>query len=166
MDTKRMKIVLKNRSKGTSITVFAQASLMHGTAKWERQEDIRFYLTPKQAKRVRNTLCPHKDCEACVKNDLKFIPCSETSIDDKDLRFCIMDDGSLNIYFPEPMGREGVIRILMRRNGMSREDAERECDFFREDMQYMMEQGYPVWQIEEEFTSYFGVEPDYMIDFI
>lgn len=46
------------------------------------------------------------------------------------------------------------------------EDAEKECDFFKEDMRYMIEQGYPVWQIEQEFTSYFGVEPDYMIDFI
>ena len=61
---------------------------------------------------------------------------------------------------------EAVIEILMRRNGMSREDAQRECNLFKENALYMIEQGYPVWQIEEEFVSYFGVEPDYLIDFI
>lgn len=61
---------------------------------------------------------------------------------------------------------EAVIEILIRRNGMSWEDAKRECDLFRENALYMIEQGYPVWQVEDEFVSYFGIEPDYLINFI
>lgn len=166
MDTKRMKITLKNRSRGTSVSVFAQASLTHYGASWEREEDICFRLSPRQAKEIRKKLCPNKDCEVCLQKDATYATCSETSICDERTSVHIMDDGSLNIFFPEPMGREGVIRILMRRDGMSREDAKRECDLFKEDMRYMIEEGCSFWEIEEEFMSYFGVEPDYMIDFI
>lgn len=166
METKRMKITLKNRSKGTSVSVFAQASLTHWGARWEREEDICFHLSPRQVKEIRKKLCPNRDCEVCLQKDATYATCSETSIDDERTSVWIMGDGGLNIFFPEPMGREGVIRILMRRNGMSREDAENECRVFAENLRYMIEQAYPIWQIEQEFTSYFGVEPDYMIDFI
>ena len=146
MKTKKLEITLHNRSLGTNIILRVEASLVHGTAKWDRPGDVCYHLSPDQVKQARIVLCGE--------------------IDQKGLNVWECEDGGLKIFYAEPQGKEAVINILMERNGMTREDAEKECDSFKENLQYMLEQGYPLWQIEEEFTLYFGVEPDYLIDFI
>lgn len=146
MKTKKLEIVLHNRSLGTNILLTVEASLVHATAKWDRPGDVCYHLSPDQVKQAKIALCGE--------------------IDQTGLNVWECEDGGLNIFYAEPQGKEAVINILMERNGMTREDAEKECDSFKENVQYMLEQGYPLWQIEEEFTLYFGVEPDYLIDFI
>lgn len=57
-----------------------------------------------------------------------------------------------------------IIEILMSRDGMSKEEATREVVSFvqwvRERLEDPVAPG--LWEIEEEFLSLFGLEPDYL----
>jgi nucleoid DNA-binding protein len=59
--------------------------------------------------------------------------------------------------------REKIIRILMRRDDLSREEAE---EAFLEGMEIVHEAIVDGSDVEEAFTEAFGLEPDYLFDLI
>lgn len=58
-----------------------------------------------------------------------------------------------------------VKRILMERDGMTEKEAEILCNDVREEMMERIESG-DCTDAEDIFESEFGLEPDYMINFL
>jgi len=60
---------------------------------------------------------------------------------------------------------ERVLKILMERDDMSREDAMDLIDNFKRDLEYTIVTG-DLEECEELLSLHFGLEPDYLIDFL
>ena len=54
-----------------------------------------------------------------------------------------------------------IIAVLMSRDGLTEAEAEAQLDAFRESMEQDLENGGSLSEWESEFTSEFGLEPDY-----
>jgi hypothetical protein len=68
-------------------------------------------------------------------------------------------------------GKQAVIEILMRRDNMTREDATQLVREFEAELKEMAESATSVTdpslsEIEDLFTDYFGLEPDYLFSFL
>lgn len=68
-------------------------------------------------------------------------------------------------------GKEAIRQILMERDGMSIDDAQSMIDEFQERVNEITSGGdedceITPWELEDEFTSEFGLEPDYFVCFI
>lgn len=71
-------------------------------------------------------------------------------------------------------GKEAIVEILMRRDSMSEEEAKELIAQFEEELSEMVEEDrnkdkgftYGLYQIEETFSDYFGLEPDYLFCFL
>ena len=62
-------------------------------------------------------------------------------------------------------GKENIVSILMRRDGLSREEAEQEYDYVKEEILASLEDdGYD--GPDEVLACELGLEPDYICDFI
>ena len=59
-----------------------------------------------------------------------------------------------------------ITRILMNRDGMTPDDASDEVLDFKEWFDEAAERGASLMEIEDEFESRFGLEPDYLEEFI
>lgn len=60
-------------------------------------------------------------------------------------------------------GKEAIVEILMRRDGMSEEEARELIAEFEEELKGLR---YSLSEIEETFSEYFGLEPDYLMCFL
>ena len=71
-------------------------------------------------------------------------------------------------------GKEAICLILQRRDSMSEEEAKELIAQFEEELSEMVEEDrnkdkgftYGLYQIEETFSEYFGLEPDYLFCFL
>jgi len=61
------------------------------------------------------------------------------------------------------MGR--IVKILMRRDGLTEEEAKKEVKDFMESIQEDIQNG-DLEEIEDALMSWFGLEPDYVFDVI
>jgi len=61
------------------------------------------------------------------------------------------------------MGR--IVKILMRRDGLTEEEAKKEVKDFMESIQEDIQNG-DLEEIEDTLMSWFGLEPDYVFDVI
>lgn len=61
---------------------------------------------------------------------------------------------------------ESVVTVLMRREGITKEEAQCQKDEFQELFGRMVEDECDLCEIEEEFSSWFALEPDYLEEFI
>lgn len=59
-----------------------------------------------------------------------------------------------------------VVKILMERDGESREDAMELVNNFKEEMQQLIEDKGSLDDAEELLELHFGLEPDYLEDFL
>ena len=59
-----------------------------------------------------------------------------------------------------------TVQVLMTRDGLSREEAVKQVKDFFFSMREDIEQGGDPFAWEEEFSSEFGLEPDFFEDFI
>jgi len=59
-----------------------------------------------------------------------------------------------------------IIKILMDRDGLSREEAEDQLTAFNSEMWLDVGQGGDLFEWEESFTSEFGLEPDFFEDLV
>ena len=60
---------------------------------------------------------------------------------------------------------DSITEVLMRRDGLSEEDAKREVDDFREDIEDSMMSG-NLEDIEDALMNDLGLEPDYLMDIL
>ena len=60
---------------------------------------------------------------------------------------------------------DSISEVLMRRDGLSEEDAKREVDDFREDIEDSIMSG-NLEDIEDALMNDFGLEPDYLLDLL
>ena len=58
-----------------------------------------------------------------------------------------------------------IEQILMDRDGLTREEAEDEIEYVRDEMMSLLEQG-DISGAEEFFVDNLGLEPDYIPDFL
>ena len=61
---------------------------------------------------------------------------------------------------------ESIVTVLMRREGLSKEEAQRQKNEFRGVLQEMLEDGCDLEEITAEFASHFALEPDYLEELI
>lgn len=61
---------------------------------------------------------------------------------------------------------EEIIKILMRRDGLDREEATRELDEFREMLYEEISYGASLMELEDLIACELGLEPDYLEYFI
>lgn len=61
--------------------------------------------------------------------------------------------------------RETVKEILMRRDRMEEEVANERIEAFLEELDYLIEKG-NLEEAEELLQDYFGLEPDYLMEFL
>lgn len=59
-----------------------------------------------------------------------------------------------------------IVKVLMERDNMSQEDAQDLFNEALEELNNMMEGDYSLCDVEELIEDYFGLEPDYMFDFL
>lgn len=57
-----------------------------------------------------------------------------------------------------------IVNILMSRDGMSEKDAIKEVEAFKDFMNCQMAEGQ--YDFDDDFMSWFGLEPDYLIGLI
>ena len=57
-----------------------------------------------------------------------------------------------------------IIKVLMERDGLSREDADLQVSAFFSEMALDVNQGGDLFEWEELFTDEFGLEPDFFED--
>ncbi len=60
---------------------------------------------------------------------------------------------------------DSITEVLMRRDGLSEEDAKREVDDFREDIEDSIMSG-NLEDIEDALMNDLGLEPDYLMDIL
>ena len=60
---------------------------------------------------------------------------------------------------------DSITEVLMRRDGLSEEDAKREVDNFREDIEDSIMSG-NLEDIEDALMYDLGLEPDYLMDIL
>ena len=60
---------------------------------------------------------------------------------------------------------EEVIQILMRRDGLTREEAIEEINEFKQEANILMKKG-RFWEVEEFLMDYLSLEPDYLMALI
>ena len=60
---------------------------------------------------------------------------------------------------------DSITEVLMRRDGLSEEDAKREVDNFREDIEDSIMSG-NLEDIEDALMNDLGLEPDYLMDIL
>ena len=60
---------------------------------------------------------------------------------------------------------DSITEVLMRRDGLSKEDAKREVDDFREDIEDSIMSG-NLEDIEDALMNDLGLEPDYLMDIL
>lgn len=60
---------------------------------------------------------------------------------------------------------DSITEVLMRRDGMSEEDAKREVDDFKEDIEDSIMSG-NLEDIEDALMNDLGLEPDYLMDIL
>lgn len=60
---------------------------------------------------------------------------------------------------------DSIKEVLMRRDGLSEEDAQREVDDFREDIEDSIMSG-NLEDIEDALMNDLGLEPDYLMDIL
>ena len=60
---------------------------------------------------------------------------------------------------------DSITEVLMRRDGLSEEDAKREVDDFREDIEDSIMSG-DLEDIEDALMNDLGLEPDYLMDIL
>jgi hypothetical protein len=60
---------------------------------------------------------------------------------------------------------DNITEVLMRRDGLSKEDAKREVDNFREDIEDSIMSG-NLEDIEDALMNDLGLEPDYLMDIL
>lgn len=60
---------------------------------------------------------------------------------------------------------DNITEVLMRRDGLSEEDAKREVDNFREDIEDSIMSG-NLEDIEDTLMNDLGLEPDYLMDIL
>ena len=59
-----------------------------------------------------------------------------------------------------------VVDILMKRDGLSKDDAIDAYEDFREQVEAMMNEDASIFEIEDLFMDEFGLEPDYLEDIL
>ncbi len=59
-----------------------------------------------------------------------------------------------------------IVRILMRRDGISEEDAQMQYDDVKEEIRWLLENDGGLWKAEEEVRCNLGLEPDYLMDIL
>ena len=59
-----------------------------------------------------------------------------------------------------------VVKILMDRDGMGQKDAKAEVEDFKNWLDEALADGTDSQEIEDEFMSSFGLEPDYLFEVI
>lgn len=60
---------------------------------------------------------------------------------------------------------DSITKVLMRRNGLSEEDAKREVDDFKADIEDSIMSG-DLEDIEDALMNDLGLEPDYLMDIL
>lgn len=61
---------------------------------------------------------------------------------------------------------DSIVNVLQKRDGISYEEAEAQWQEFQEIFNELLETGESMETLEDEFTSFFGLEPDYLLEFI
>ena len=61
---------------------------------------------------------------------------------------------------------ESIVKVLMRRDGMSRSDAEELYQEALEELKELGESGGSLCEAEDLVKDYFGLEPDYLTEMI
>jgi hypothetical protein len=59
-----------------------------------------------------------------------------------------------------------IVKVLMERDGLSREDAELQVESFQSEMWLDVTQGGSLWDWEDSFVDEFGLEPDFFEGFV
>lgn len=59
-----------------------------------------------------------------------------------------------------------IIKVLMERDGMSRDDTLELVADFKSEALILLDKGASYYDLEELFNEFFGLEPDYMVEAI
>lgn len=62
--------------------------------------------------------------------------------------------------------KEDVKRILMERDGMDEESAQELVDEAQDEISMAISEGASIDEVEQIIEDYFGLEPDYLMDFL
>lgn len=65
----------------------------------------------------------------------------------------------------DPYGKDAVVEILVRRDGMDKDEAQKLVDEFQQELKDLPD-GTSFDEVQEMFEDYFGLEPDYLIAFL
>jgi hypothetical protein len=66
-------------------------------------------------------------------------------------------------------GKEAIVEILIRRDNMSKDDAQKLVAEFEAELKELSERDDCIAayaEVEDLFTDYFGLEPDYLFSFL
>lgn len=62
--------------------------------------------------------------------------------------------------------QDSIVNILQKRDGVSHAEAEQQWEEFQAIFNEMLSDDADLDDIEEEFMSFFGLEPDYLLEYI
>jgi hypothetical protein len=59
---------------------------------------------------------------------------------------------------------QSIIDILIRRDGISENEAREICEQCRQDILHAIDKNYGIEEVEDILADWLGLEPDYLID--
>lgn len=61
---------------------------------------------------------------------------------------------------------ESIADVLVRRDGLDREDAHQQVEFAKNEIKRMIDSGCGLFDVEDYIQDEFGLEPDYMMELL